>query len=166
MRDETMPKQGWEFNKDVADVFPDMLRRSIPNYEWMRDSTSRIIDATVGQRNLDVLDLGCSDGQEYEKLVRLSFEKQLGKLNEAMQWDFVQRCFNFSIALKKNNFNYKILRKNKINIKKYYLLFSFNKKKILFFKEFIKSKCKNIEDDTIIFLDPPYYLEEKSNLYG
>ena len=80
MRDETMPTQGWEFNKDVADVFPDMLRRSIPNYEWMRDSTSRIIDATVGQRNLDVLDLGCSDGQEYEKLVRLSFEKQLSNL--------------------------------------------------------------------------------------
>ena len=40
--------------------------------------------------------------KEYEKLVRLSFEKQLGKLNEAMQWDFVQKCFNFSIALKKN----------------------------------------------------------------
>ena len=39
------------------------------------------------------------------------------------------------IAFKKNNFDYKILKKNKINIKKYYLLFSFNKNKILFFKD-------------------------------
>jgi A/G-specific adenine glycosylase len=39
------------------------------------------------------------------------------------------------IAFKKNNFDYKILKKNKINIKKYYLLFSLNKNKILFFKD-------------------------------
>jgi tRNA (cmo5U34)-methyltransferase len=69
MRDETMPTQGWEFNKDVADVFPDMLQRSIPNYSWMRESTSRIINSAVGDRPLDILDLGCSDGQEYEKLI-------------------------------------------------------------------------------------------------
>ena len=64
-----MPVGDWEFNKDVADVFPDMLQRSIPNYEWMRESTSRIIDAAAGKRPLDILDLGCSDGQEYKKLL-------------------------------------------------------------------------------------------------
>jgi A/G-specific adenine glycosylase len=42
---------------------------------------------------------------------------------------------NNCAAFKNNNFDYKILKKNKINTKKYYLLFSINKKKILFFKD-------------------------------
>jgi tRNA (cmo5U34)-methyltransferase len=69
MRDETMPTGEWQFNEDVAQVFPDMLQRSIPNYEWMRESTARIIDTAMGKRPLDILDLGCSDGQEYQSLV-------------------------------------------------------------------------------------------------
>lgn len=69
MKDEIVPDVFWEFNQDVANVFPDMLKRSIPNYEWMRESTSRIIDSVTNGRPLDILDIGCSDGQEYKKLV-------------------------------------------------------------------------------------------------
>lgn len=68
MKDETMPNGDWQFDQSVADVFPDMLKRSIPNYEWMRESTSRIISAATGSRPLDILDIGCSDGQEYLQL--------------------------------------------------------------------------------------------------
>jgi A/G-specific adenine glycosylase len=46
------------------------------------------------------------------------------------------------IAFKKNNFDYKILKKNKTNIKKYYLLFPLNKNKVLFFK----NKSKLLKD--------------------
>ena len=68
MKDEKMPNGDWQFDQSVADVFPDMLKRSIPNYEWMRESTSRIISAATGNRHLDILDIGCSDGQEYLQL--------------------------------------------------------------------------------------------------
>lgn len=102
MRDETMPSGGWQFDESVASVFPDMLQRSIPNYEWMRESTSRIISAVVGTRPLDILDLGCSDGQEYQKLLNdgLNIANYIGldnsdamieKANEQYQYDDISQ---------------------------------------------------------------------------
>lgn len=70
MKDETMPQGSWQFDKSVVDVFPDMLSRSIPNYEWMRDSTARVIKATLRDRTADILEVGCSDGQAYESLLK------------------------------------------------------------------------------------------------
>ena len=76
-----------------------MLIASILSIMW-KDSHERN-DETLNQADMAIKSTEWLI-KEYEKLVRLSFEKQLGKLNEAMQWDFVQKCFNFSIALKKN----------------------------------------------------------------
>ena len=35
--DKTIPKGKWEFDKDVTKVFDNMLSRSIPQYNVMRD---------------------------------------------------------------------------------------------------------------------------------
>ena len=60
------PNGPWQFDTAVTEVFDDMLSRSIPQYENMRDL---VFD--IGQRfvrpQLNILDLGCSKG---ESLVR------------------------------------------------------------------------------------------------
>lgn len=66
----------------------------------------------------------------------------------------------FSLESSKKRFTDSSIEKiNKLNLSKVEF---YN----LDYKEFIKLKCKNIEGNSLIFLDPPYYLEEKSNLYG
>ena len=60
-RDETMPDGSWEFDGDVADAFDDMLERSIPQYDLMRDLASDVAARRM-RPGLSVLDLGCSRG--------------------------------------------------------------------------------------------------------
>jgi tRNA (cmo5U34)-methyltransferase len=62
MKDEIMPGQEWVFNDDVVSVFDDMLSRSIPGYENMRDMVFRMISPIVTNGGY-VLDLGCSHGE-------------------------------------------------------------------------------------------------------
>ena len=56
-----LPTGAWAFDDGVTDVFEDMLRRSIPDYDAMR----RVV-FDVGRRfvrpGTDVLDIGCSRG--------------------------------------------------------------------------------------------------------
>jgi len=72
-QDHVMPKNKWEFDAEVTDVFEDMLRRSIPQYDVMRESVFEIGDQFV-KRGTVILDLGCSRGdalapfvEKYEK---------------------------------------------------------------------------------------------------
>lgn len=62
MNDETMPKGKWEFDADVTAVFDDMLERSIPQYEVMRQ-----LVFSLGSRYVSpdtwIIDLGCSRGE-------------------------------------------------------------------------------------------------------
>lgn len=51
----------WEFDESVTDVFDDMLARSIPQYETMRETTFAL-GARYVQRGTHILDLGCSNG--------------------------------------------------------------------------------------------------------
>lgn len=61
--DNVTPKEKWEFDKDVADCFSDMLSRSIPQYDVMRDLSSQlVVDMTNNNKNINILDIGCSDG--------------------------------------------------------------------------------------------------------
>jgi tRNA (cmo5U34)-methyltransferase len=60
--------QRWEFDKTVATVFDDMLRRSIPQYEVMRHAVTELATRYVKPRT-DVLDLGCSLGEALAPLV-------------------------------------------------------------------------------------------------
>ena len=59
--DRVLPEGKWEFDAEVTDVFEDMLRRSIPQYDVMRESVFEIGDQ-FAKRGTVILDLGCSRG--------------------------------------------------------------------------------------------------------
>ena len=56
MKDEIIAGAEWSFDESVAVVFDDMLSRSIPGYEEMRNAVIRMVEPIV-------LDLGCSHGE-------------------------------------------------------------------------------------------------------
>ncbi|HTY79203.1 MAG TPA: methyltransferase domain-containing protein [Gemmatimonadales bacterium] len=58
----------WEFDASVATVFDDMLRRSIPQYDVMRQAVTELAVRHVKPRT-DVVDLGCSLGESLAPLV-------------------------------------------------------------------------------------------------
>ncbi len=57
-----MPKDKWEFNKEVTNVFDNMLERSIPQYEIMRKACFELGCKFI-QKHSYILDLGCSRGE-------------------------------------------------------------------------------------------------------
>lgn len=59
--DRTMPAGPWQFDTEVATVFEDMLRRSIPQYDVMRE-TVRSVGARFVRPDTAIVDLGCSRG--------------------------------------------------------------------------------------------------------
>ncbi len=61
-RDEVKPGDKWSFDADVTRVFDDMLRRSIPQYDVMRDACVNLGSLYV-QPETDIVDLGCSRGE-------------------------------------------------------------------------------------------------------
>jgi tRNA (cmo5U34)-methyltransferase len=67
-KDEVMPDGAWEFDKDVTDVFDDMLARSIPQYEAMRQLCFDLA-CKYQKRDTHIVDLGCSRGEAMAKLV-------------------------------------------------------------------------------------------------
>lgn len=68
IKDNVLPKHKWEFDKDVADCFDDMLERSIPQYDVMRKSCFDLACQYVKPRT-DIVDLGCSRGEAITKLI-------------------------------------------------------------------------------------------------
>jgi len=64
-----MPRKArWEFDQSVADVFDDMLRRSIPQYEVMRSAVNEVA-RRFAKPGTDIIDLGCSRGETLAPLV-------------------------------------------------------------------------------------------------
>jgi len=61
MKDEITPNGRWEFDTDVAEVFDDMLERSIPQYSVMREAVLQVA-RPFQQTGTDIVDLGCSRG--------------------------------------------------------------------------------------------------------
>lgn len=59
--DEVMPEGQWEFDADVTDVFDDMLERSIPQYDVMRQTVFEV-GCRFQREGADIVDLGCSRG--------------------------------------------------------------------------------------------------------
>lgn len=66
--DSHVPGKKWEFNADVAKCFDDMLTRSIPGYEQMRDLVFRIGSQFV-RNGHTVVDLGASRGEASSKFI-------------------------------------------------------------------------------------------------
>lgn len=66
--DTTMPNGAWSFDESVTNVFDDMLRRSIPQYDVMRQACFDIA-CKYRQSYTDIVDLGCSRGEALAPLV-------------------------------------------------------------------------------------------------
>jgi tRNA (cmo5U34)-methyltransferase len=66
--DNVMPSDKWSFDDDVTNVFDDMLKRSIPQYETMRSATFDLACEFV-QHQTAVIDLGCSRGESLAPFV-------------------------------------------------------------------------------------------------
>lgn len=69
--DNVVPKQKWEFDSEVTRCFENMLERSIPQYQVMRQLTVDLADALVLSKkdNFNILDLGCSNGLNLREFV-------------------------------------------------------------------------------------------------
>lgn len=63
-----LPAGPWVFDDEVARVFDDMLRRSVPDYEAMRRVVVEIGRSLI-QPGTDVVDLGCSRGESLAPFV-------------------------------------------------------------------------------------------------
>ncbi len=69
-KDNHVPGEKWEFDKDVAKVFDDMLQRSIPQYEVMRQ-TVRDIAMAYMKNETAIIDLGCAKGDAIARLAHM-----------------------------------------------------------------------------------------------
>jgi tRNA (cmo5U34)-methyltransferase len=57
----------WEFDEEVSRVFDDMLARSIPQYETMREAVTLVASAFLS-RYPRVVDIGCSRGEALDSI--------------------------------------------------------------------------------------------------
>jgi len=67
--DSHKPGRSWEFNSGVCQVFSDMLRRSIPQYDLMREAVYELGCRYV-QPGSTIVDLGCSKGDALAPFVK------------------------------------------------------------------------------------------------
>jgi tRNA (cmo5U34)-methyltransferase len=69
-------KEDFTFNDQVAEVFDDMVHRSVPLYGTVIDAIARLLNQKF-QRRLTVYDLGCSTGTTLIELSRKLHHEQL-----------------------------------------------------------------------------------------
>lgn len=62
------PEGRWEFDGAVTACFEDMLRRSIPQYDVMREACFEVASRYV-QQGTAIVDLGCSRGDAIARLI-------------------------------------------------------------------------------------------------
>ncbi len=67
--DKVVPGDKWEFDESVTACFDNMLERSIPQYQAMRQ-TCFDIACQFRQEHTDIVDLGCSRGEAIAELIR------------------------------------------------------------------------------------------------
>lgn len=75
-RDTVMPNGHWQFDADVTAVFEDMLARSIPQYDVMRQAVFDL-GASYVQPGTWIVDIGCSRGEALAPFV-----ERFGAANE------------------------------------------------------------------------------------
>ena len=69
MKDIIVAKNKWVFNEEVTSCFDDMLSRSIPDYNTMRDLVLRLSIPFLKDKEFDLLDVGSSNGIEIEMFI-------------------------------------------------------------------------------------------------
>jgi len=70
MRDHTLPNGKWDFDESVTKVFDDMLERSIPQYNIMREAVTSLVD-TFAEDGDRIIDIGCSNGIGLEHITKV-----------------------------------------------------------------------------------------------
>lgn len=68
LKDEVVPEGKWKFDGDVTEAFDDMLERSIPQYEVMRETVAKLAEHFI-KPNTAIVDLGCSRGEAMVPLI-------------------------------------------------------------------------------------------------
>lgn len=68
MKDEVIAKGKWEFNEEVTEVFENMLCRSIPEYNMMRNLVKEISLKYLKNDKSSLLDIGCSNGLSIKEI--------------------------------------------------------------------------------------------------
>jgi tRNA (cmo5U34)-methyltransferase len=68
MQDTIMKNGKWEFDKDVTEVFDEMLVRSIPDYQNMRDLVVSI-GSEFAKQHTSIIDVGCSNGNAIKPFI-------------------------------------------------------------------------------------------------
>lgn len=66
--DQVVPGQHWQFDAAVTDAFDDMLRRSIPQYDVMRDATTDVI-VRFAEPGARIVDYGCARGAQLQAVI-------------------------------------------------------------------------------------------------
>lgn len=67
-KDEVVPKEKWEFDESVTDAFDNMLSRSIPQYDVMREACFNLACKFITE-GTPILDIGCSRGEALSLLI-------------------------------------------------------------------------------------------------
>lgn len=81
----------WQFDESVAKVFTDMLSRSIPDYENMRDLMFRMARNFIRPYS-NVLDIGCSTGLSSKSLVECEEARKCDFTLIDVSEPMLQRC--------------------------------------------------------------------------
>jgi tRNA (cmo5U34)-methyltransferase len=68
-RDTVKPDGPWQFDHEVTEAFDDMLARSIPQYEVMRDAVTNLACRYLPDENQWLVDLGCSRGEAIQRVL-------------------------------------------------------------------------------------------------
>jgi len=94
-QDMVIPDGKWEFNDEVTKVFDDMLKRSIPQYEVMREAVTDLAQQYAVPQT-DIVDLGCSRGEGISRLIDyLPFNTFVGvEISEPMRKSCIDRFSN------------------------------------------------------------------------
>jgi len=93
MKDEIISKGIWKFDSQVTEVFDDMLKRSIPGFDAMREMTTSIA-AKFAISETYILDLGCSKGGAIAKLIEVldeSYKFRGIEISEPMRLEAQER---------------------------------------------------------------------------
>ncbi len=92
-KDKNRKIEPFAFNREVATVFDDMARRSIPFYNKVQDLTARYIVESF-KKPFRVYDLGCSTGNTYMALRKYLSEKDFQWIGIDQSDDMLEICQN------------------------------------------------------------------------
>lgn len=88
--DGTIPNGKWSFDEEVANVFTDMLERSIPDYKTMRSLLWKVADYFI-KPNTRFVDLGCANGLSAEGIIANHSKKVISYLYDSSE-PMLEQC--------------------------------------------------------------------------